>query len=56
VIIFVAVLIVYKFVKWFLDPYYKYKSRKRNKDYEIYENGLCKTKNELGTPFLLRDG
>ena len=56
VITFVAILFAYKFVTWFLDPFYKYKSRKRNKDYEIYENGLCKTKKELGTPFLLRDG
>lgn len=49
-------ILAVQFVKWFLDPYYKYKSRKQVKEYEIYEDGKCQTKKELGTPFLLRDG
>ena len=51
-----AIVAVVRFTKWFLDPYFKYKSRKQVKDYEIYENGKCHTKKDLGTPFLLREG
>jgi hypothetical protein len=54
-LIVVATIVIVMFVRWFLDPYFKYQSRKQVKDYEIYENGKCLTKKDLGTPFLLRE-
>ena len=53
-VIFYIVLI--QFYNWFTEPYKRYKSRKQVKEYEIYENGKPKSKKELGTPFLLREG
>lgn len=50
-----VVYFVYRLVRWFLDPYFKYKSRKQIKDYECFFNGKLESKKELGKPYLLRN-
>lgn len=44
VITLLTIVFVYKLVNWFLDPYFKYKNRKQNKDYEVFCNGKINSK------------
>lgn len=51
----IAVFSVIRLIRWFLDPYFKYKSRKQVKDYECFFDGKLESKTELGKPYLLRE-
>ena len=43
-------------IRWFLEPYFSYKSRNTVKDYVLYiDSGKKLSKKQLGTPYLLRD-
>lgn len=51
-IVYLALLAgLYKFANWFLDPYLRYRNRKKTKEYVLFENG--KRIEPKGAPFLL---
>ena len=50
--VYFAVLIgLYKFTLWFLDPYIRYRNRKKTKEYVLFEKG--QRIEPKGSPFLL---
>lgn len=54
-LLFLSLYLFLRLVRWFLDPYFKYKNRKQVKDYESYFNGKLEQKSAMGTPYLIRD-
>lgn len=47
-----AAVIIFRSIRWFLDPYFVYSRRSNNKEIELYING--KKTDSQGIPFLLR--
>jgi hypothetical protein len=52
-IVYLAVLAgLYKFSLWFLDPYLRYRNRKKTKEYVLFERGQRIDAKNM-TPYLL---
>lgn len=48
ILLALTIFTVLKLVRWFFDPYFKYKNRNAVKDYECFFNGKIESKSELG--------